>query len=61
MQRRRDFDPSTWRAKCKCKHTHEEHDPTGMRRCRKGTALFILRISVLAGMPFLDACLDKKL
>ena len=33
-QRRRDFDPSTWRAKCRCKHTHEEHDPTGMRRCK---------------------------
>lgn len=36
MQRRRDFDPSTWRAKCRCKHNHEEHEPAGMRRCRKG-------------------------
>lgn len=35
FQRRRDFDPSAWRAKCRCKHTHEEHDPTGMHRCRK--------------------------
>ena len=34
FQRRRNFDPSTWRAKCKCKHTHEEHLPTGSRRCR---------------------------
>ncbi|KAK3602350.1 hypothetical protein CHS0354_013343 [Potamilus streckersoni] len=34
MQRRRDFEPSTWRAKCRCKHTHEEHDPTGLRRCK---------------------------
>lgn len=34
LQRRRNFDPSTWRAKCKCKHTHEEHDPTGLRRCQ---------------------------
>lgn len=33
FQRRRDFDPSTWRAKCRCKHTHEEHDPV-MRRCK---------------------------
>ncbi|KAL5004593.1 hypothetical protein ScPMuIL_018049 [Solemya velum] len=33
-QRRPDFDPSTWRAKCRCKHTHEQHDPTGMRRCK---------------------------
>ncbi|CAB3995120.1 Hypothetical predicted protein [Paramuricea clavata] len=34
LQRRRNFDPSTWRAKCKCKHTHEEHSPTNPRRCR---------------------------
>ena len=34
FQRRRDFDPSTWRAKCRCKHTHEEHDPNGLRRCK---------------------------
>lgn len=33
-QRRRDFDPSTWRAKCRCKHTHEEHDAAGSRRCK---------------------------
>ncbi|XP_077988532.1 protein FAM221B-like [Glandiceps talaboti] len=33
FQRRRDFDPTTWRAKCRCKHTHEEHDPN-MRRCK---------------------------
>lgn len=34
LQRRPNFDPSTWRAKCKCKHTHEEHLPTGIRGCR---------------------------
>ncbi|XP_072167013.1 uncharacterized protein [Diadema setosum] len=34
FQRRRNFDPSTWRAKCRCKHTHEQHDVTGLRRCR---------------------------
>ena len=34
LKRRRNFDPSTWRAKCKCKHTHEEHSPTNSRRCR---------------------------
>ncbi|XP_031555306.1 protein FAM221B-like [Actinia tenebrosa] len=34
LQRRVNFDPSTWRAKCKCKHTHEEHAPNGMKRCR---------------------------
>lgn len=34
LQRRVNFDPTTWRAKCKCKHTHEEHAPNGMKRCR---------------------------
>ena len=34
LQRRVGYDPSSWRAKCKCKHTHEEHKPTGMRACR---------------------------
>lgn len=34
LPRRVTFDPSTWRAKCKCKHTHEEHAPNGARRCR---------------------------
>ncbi|XP_074651091.1 protein FAM221B-like [Tubulanus polymorphus] len=34
FQRRRNFDPSTWRCKCRCKHTHEEHDPNGLRRCK---------------------------
>ena len=44
FQRRRDFDPTTWRAKCRCKHTHEEHTCTGMRRCRmrsKFTNIFV--------------------
>lgn len=34
LQRRPGYDPSTWRAKCKCKHTHEEHQPTGLKRCK---------------------------
>ena len=34
FQRRRDFDPTTWRAKCRCKHTHEEHQCTGYRSCK---------------------------
>ncbi|XP_033106457.1 protein FAM221B-like, partial [Anneissia japonica] len=34
FQRRRNFDPSTWRAKCRCKHTHEEHRCNGMRHCK---------------------------
>ncbi|XP_028415248.1 protein FAM221B-like [Dendronephthya gigantea] len=31
LPRRPGFDPSTWRAKCKCKHTHEEHSPINSR------------------------------
>ncbi|KAI0208424.1 hypothetical protein LSAT2_006907 [Lamellibrachia satsuma] len=36
FQRRRGFDVTTWRAKCRCKHTHEEHKPTGYRQCLVG-------------------------
>ncbi len=35
FQRRRDFDPTKWRAKCRCKHTHEEHQCTGYRSCKR--------------------------
>lgn len=34
FQRRRDFDVTKWRVKCKCKHTHEEHVPNGYRQCQ---------------------------
>ncbi|XP_015758674.1 PREDICTED: protein FAM221B-like [Acropora digitifera] len=34
LQRRPGYDPTTWRAKCKCKHSHEEHHPSGFRRCK---------------------------
>ncbi|XP_062822520.1 protein FAM221B isoform X1 [Anolis carolinensis] len=34
LRRRTGFDPSTWRAQCRCKHTHEEHLPHGARACR---------------------------
>ena len=33
LQKRRGFDVSTWRAKCRCKHTHEEHSPNSNRKC----------------------------
>lgn len=33
FQRRRNFDPTQWRAKCRCKHTHDKHDPV-YRRCQ---------------------------
>ena len=33
LQKRPGFDIALWRAKCKCKHTHDKHDPRS-RRCR---------------------------
>ncbi|XP_051890301.1 protein FAM221B-like [Pristis pectinata] len=33
LRKRRNFDPSTWRAKCRCKHNHEEHNATGSHKC----------------------------
>ncbi|KAL8204146.1 UNVERIFIED_CONTAM: hypothetical protein K2H54_068349 [Gekko kuhli] len=33
LQRRTGFNPATWRAQCRCKHTHEEHAPLGSRAC----------------------------
>lgn len=34
MPRRRGFDVRIWRAKCKCKHSHEDHDPNRLS-CRE--------------------------
>ena len=34
LQTRPGFDVSSWRAKCRCKHTHEEHGPNNPRRCK---------------------------
>ncbi|XP_069778877.1 protein FAM221B-like isoform X2 [Narcine bancroftii] len=33
LRKRRNFDPSTWRAKCRCKHNHEEHSTAGSHKC----------------------------
>ncbi|XP_044299812.1 protein FAM221B [Varanus komodoensis] len=33
LRRRTGFDPAAWRARCRCKHTHEEHSPAGARAC----------------------------
>ena len=36
LPRRKDFNVNTWRAPCKCKHTHEDHNanfPTGCNKC----------------------------
>ncbi|XP_067950933.1 protein FAM221B-like [Watersipora subatra] len=52
-QRRRNFDPSTWRAKCRCKHSHEEHDCRS-RRCKmKGCPCAVFNSN------FLCAACDK--
>lgn len=42
LAKRPGFDPSTWRAKCKCGHAHDRHEPK-YKRC-KGMFL-ILSIS----------------
>jgi hypothetical protein len=34
FQRRRNFDVTQYRVKCKCKHAHDSHDPI-MRNCRE--------------------------
>ncbi|XP_032893664.1 protein FAM221B [Amblyraja radiata] len=33
LRKRRNFDPRTWRAKCRCKHNHEEHNTTASHKC----------------------------
>uniref|UniRef100_A0A670Z0G0 Family with sequence similarity 221 member B n=1 Tax=Pseudonaja textilis TaxID=8673 RepID=A0A670Z0G0_PSETE len=33
LRRRTGFDVASWRAKCRCTHTHEEHTPIGARAC----------------------------
>eukprot|EP01067_Filipodium_phascolosomae_P000308 Filipodium_phascolosomae@DN1250_c0_g1_i2.p1 len=33
LPRRKGFNVTTWRAKCKCKHSHEEHRPNRPYRC----------------------------
>ncbi|XP_032069810.1 protein FAM221B-like [Thamnophis elegans] len=33
LRRRTGFDVASWRAKCRCTHTHEEHSPIGARGC----------------------------
>ncbi|XP_058876977.1 protein FAM221B-like isoform X2 [Acipenser ruthenus] len=35
LKKRPGFDPAAWRAMCRCKHSHEEHDPTNSHACKK--------------------------
>ena len=34
LQKRRGFDVTSWRAKCRCKHDHEQHNPNSNRKCK---------------------------
>ncbi|XP_075772331.1 uncharacterized protein LOC142824336 isoform X2 [Pelodiscus sinensis] len=34
LRRRVGFDPATWRATCRCRHSHEDHEPSAGRACR---------------------------
>ncbi|MBN3310838.1 F221B protein, partial [Amia calva] len=34
LKKRPGFDADSWRAKCRCKHSHEEHNPSGGRICK---------------------------
>ncbi|XP_010806267.1 protein FAM221B isoform X2 [Bos taurus] len=34
LKRRATFDPRSWRAQCRCKHSHEDHTATGSHSCR---------------------------
>jgi len=42
LPKRRDFDPVTWRMKCRCKHTHEDHDVGGQHRCHSVSRCIIV-------------------
>ena len=35
LHKRRGFDVTSWRAKCRCKHSHEQHEPNLNRRCKR--------------------------
>lgn len=46
-QRRPGFDVSTWRAKCRCKHTHVEHNPVSRKCTNRGCGCFIFTSNFL--------------
>ncbi|KAG2501048.1 hypothetical protein HYH03_000867 [Edaphochlamys debaryana] len=47
LPRRKGFNVHTWRAKCRCGHGHDEHDPNA-RRCRCGCPVFQSNFACLA-------------
>ncbi|XP_075441205.1 protein FAM221B, partial [Ascaphus truei] len=55
LKRRIGFDSKNWRAKCRCKHSHEDHLPKGSHRCRIGGCRCL---SFESG--FLCAACDRK-
>ena len=52
--RRRNFDISTYRVKCKCKHSHEAHDPT-LFNCKERGFFYSLKACFEAYLEFLFA------
>nr|XP_033792608.1 protein FAM221B isoform X2 [Geotrypetes seraphini] len=55
LKKRFNFDAAAWRAKCRCKHTHEEHHPTGEHACKVSGCRCVRFESA-----FLCAACDKK-
>ncbi|XP_043934985.1 protein FAM221B isoform X1 [Protopterus annectens] len=69
-RKRPGFDESTWRARCRCKHHHEEHDPTTRRACKaKGCQCWMFESDFLCAAcdrhweeheTFFDTALSRK-
>ena len=53
LQKRPGFDVSKWRAKCRCKHTHVQHNPVSRKCMSRGCRCFIFESN------FLCAACDK--
>ena len=54
LPKRRGFDVASWRAKCRCKHDHDQHKPNSNRKCNvKGCLCFAFSSN------FLCAACDK--
>ena len=41
LAKRPGFDPASWRAKCKCNHAHDRHEPK-YKRCKGFIVFFYL-------------------
>ena len=60
LAKRPNFDAEAWRAKCRCKHTHNFHDPQRPHRCKaKGlSSVFLLPLKI-SSFLFSLKCLIK--